>query len=355
MQKKTILITGGAGFLGSNLAAALAEHGEDVLIFDNLSRPMVEHNLSWLKQEYGDRISMWPGDVRDAGAVASAVMASNAVFHLAAQVAVTTSLDDPLDDFEANARGTLNVLEAVRFHASHSPVIFASTNKVYGKLLRFEELSFDSMRYTPLVSAKQNGFSEQTPLSFYSPYGCSKGAADQYVLDYARIYGPKTCVFRMSCLHGPHQYGHEDQGWVAHFLISALTGQPLTIYGDGGQVRDILYVDDAVMAWLAALDEHKRLAGHVFNLGGGPSNTVSLKELIVIIEQMTGRAPSLSFSDWRVPLFPYPGSPDYRKLWGVPDDRAWERAVSYYLGRYGSFSDIQDQQPVPLDLLEHTP
>lgn len=316
---KPILITGGAGFLGTNLAAALAERGEDVLIFDNLSRPLVERNLSWLKRRHGNHIEMRLGDVRDEAAVESAVASSKAVLHLASQVAVTTSVDDPVADFEANARGTLNVLEAVRRRSPEAAVVFASTNKVYGKLLGFDELTFEGQRYTPSDPTRRDGFSEDTPLSFHSPYGCSKGAADQYVLDYARVYGLNTCVFRMSCLYGPHQYGHEDQGWVAHFLISALAGRPLTIYGDGGQVRDILYADDAVRAWLMALDDPKRFAGQAFNLGGGPSNTVSLNELIGVIERITGRPVEHSFAEWR------PGDQAYY----VSDTRAFEHAAGW--------------------------
>jgi CDP-paratose 2-epimerase len=294
-----IVITGGAGFLGTNIAKALAERGDDVLIFDNLSRQHVRDNLAWLQQRHGNRISFRLGDVRDAEATAEAVRGARAVIHLAAQVAVTTSVEDPVADFEINARGTLTVLETVRRQASDAPLLFASTNKVYGKLLPIEALEREGLRYVPRDATFARGFDETTPLSLYSPYGCSKGAADQYVLDYARIYGLKTAVFRMSCLYGPHQFGTEDQGWVAHFMIAALRGDPISIYGDGYQVRDVLYAEDAVRAYLLTLENIEALSGSVFNLGGGPENTLSLRELLRAIEEMDGHPPSVSFHDWR--------------------------------------------------------
>jgi CDP-paratose 2-epimerase len=314
-----IVITGGAGFLGTNIAKTLAERGEEVLLFDNLSRHHVRENLAWLQQHHGNRISLRTGDVRDADAVADAVRGARAVIHLAAQVAVTTSVDDPIGDFEVNARGTLNVLEAVRRHAPEAPVLFASTNKVYGKLLPIEALVRGGLRYVPREPQFAGGFDETTPLSLYSPYGCSKGSADQYVLDYARIYSLKTAVFRMSCLYGPHQFGNEDQGWVAHFVISALRGDPISIYGDGYQVRDVLYADDAVRAWLLALDNIEAVAGMVFNLGGGPENTLSLRELLQHIERMDGHAPKTGYENWR------PGD----QPWYVSNTAAAERALGW--------------------------
>ncbi len=314
-----ILITGGAGFLGTNIAAALAARGDDVLIFDNLSRDHVRENVSWLQQRYSHRISLRAADVRDLDAANDAVRGARAVIHLAAQVAVTTSVADPIADFEVNARGTLNVLEAVRRHVPQVPLLFASTNKVYGKLLPIEALARQGQRYVPRDPQDAAGFGESTPLSLYSPYGCSKGAADQYVLDYARIYGLKTTVFRMSCLYGPHQFGNEDQGWVAHFLISALRGEPTSIYGDGYQVRDVLEVDDAVSAYLLALEKADAVSGAVFNLGGGPENTLSLRELLDAIERMEGRPPAVSFHDWR------PGD----QPWYVSDTRAFTRVADW--------------------------
>jgi CDP-paratose 2-epimerase len=313
-----IVITGGAGFLGTNIAEALAARGDEVLIFDNLSRQHVRENVRWL-QQCSNRISMRVADVRDADAVADSIRGAHAIIHLAAQVAVTTSVDDPVTDFDVNARGTLNVLEAVRRHAPQAPVLFASTNKVYGKLLPIEALKREEQRYVPRDPQYAKGFDESTSLSLYSPYGCSKGSADQYVIDYARIYGLKTAVFRMSCLYGPHQFGTEDQGWVAHFLISALRGHPISIYGDGYQVRDVLEVGDAVRAYLLALDGMEAISGSAFNLGGGPKNTLSLCELLRAIEQMEGRAPQVSFHDWR------PGD----QPWYVSDTRAFTHATGW--------------------------
>lgn len=314
-----VLITGGAGFLGTNIAAALARRGDKVVIFDNLTREHVERNITWLKNNFGDRIQVAVADVRNANAVADAVADVSAVVHLAAQVAVTTSVLHPVDDFEVNARGTLNVLEAVRTLAPDAPVLFASTNKVYGKLLDFHQLALDGGRHIPADRKFRFGFDENTPLSFCSPYGCSKGAADQYVLDYARVYGLKTAVFRMSCLYGPHQFGHEDQGWVAHFLISALSRKPLTIYGDGCQMRDVLYVDDAVRAWMMALDRPFEFKGRAFNLGGGPGNAISLLDLIAHIETLTGRQIEYGFDKWR------PGD----QAWYVSDTRMLEAATGW--------------------------
>ncbi|HEX3653241.1 MAG TPA: SDR family NAD(P)-dependent oxidoreductase [Rhizomicrobium sp.] len=314
-----IVITGGAGFLGTNIASALAERGDDVLVFDNLSRGHVRENVSWLQQRYSRRVSMRVADVRDSEAVNDAVRGARAIIHLAAQVAVTTSVDDPVNDFEVNARGTLNILEGVRHGAPDATVLFASTNKVYGKLLPIEALAREGLRYVPREAEFSAGFGENTPLSLYSPYGCSKGSADQYVLDYARIYGLKTAVFRMSCLYGPHQFGNEDQGWVAHFLISALRGQPISIYGDGYQVRDVLEVNDAARAYMLALDEIDAISGAVFNLGGGPGNTLSLRELLQAIEEMEGRPPEVSFHDWR------PGD----QPWYVSNTQAFTRATGW--------------------------
>ncbi|HEX8255267.1 MAG TPA: NAD-dependent epimerase/dehydratase family protein, partial [Thermoanaerobaculia bacterium] len=264
-----ILITGGCGFVGTNLAHRLLSEGQRVCVFDNLSRPGVERNLEWLRATHGDNLIVKIADVRDAGAVREAVRRASQVFHLAAQVAVTTSVGDPLSDFEINARGTLNVLEAIRNSIHRPPLFFTSTNKVYGGLDDVA-LREEGLRYTPADDAiAQNGISELRPLDFHSPYGCSKGTADQYVLDYARTYGIQAVVFRMSCIYGPHQFGTEDQGWVAHFLIRALNHQPITIYGDGKQVRDILYVDDLVNAFQLASEKIDVCSGNAFNIGGG--------------------------------------------------------------------------------------
>jgi CDP-paratose 2-epimerase len=294
-----ILITGGCGFIGCNLADRLAARGQTVTILDNLARSGVRENAQWLKSRHGERVSIQVSDVRDPIPVIDLVRDAKAVLHLAAQVAVTSSLESPVDDFEINARGTLNVLEAVRLHNPTAPLLFASTNKVYGRLISDSQITRTGQRYHPTDPALANGISEAAPLDLYSPYGCSKGAADQYVHDYARVYGLQTAVLRMSCIYGPRQFGTEDQGWIAHFVLSALRGLPLTIYGDGYQVRDALYVADAVDAWLAVLDNIEVAKGRVFNLGGGPSNSVSLLELIELISKATGAAVQHGFDDWR--------------------------------------------------------
>jgi CDP-paratose 2-epimerase len=295
---RPILITGGAGFIGSNLADRLAGEGHDIVVYDALSRPGVERNLAWLKERHGRRITHVAGDVRDEDELARAVSDAKAAFHFAAQVAVTTSLVDPREDFDINVRGTINLLDAVRMRRAPVPVIFASTNKVYGD---FADIEFDTLhdRYEPKSFAARRGVDESRPLDFHTPYGCSKGAADQYVLDYARSFGVPTAVFRMSCIYGQRQMGTEDQGWVAHFLIRALEGRPITIYGDGRQVRDILDVADAVNAYVAALDNIDRVTGRAFNLGGGPANAISLLELIDEMRSVIGRDIELSFEDWR--------------------------------------------------------
>jgi CDP-paratose 2-epimerase len=294
-----VLITGGCGFIGCNLADALATRGDRVWILDSLTRRGAEENAAWLKTRHGDRVEIVIGDVRDADAVRPMVRQSAAVFHLAAQVAVTTSLEYPLEDFAVNAGGTLNLLECVRRDRPDLPVIFASTNKVYGKLLGDDGIVAAGNRYRPAEAALAHGLGEDTPLDFYSPYGCSKGAADQYVRDYARVFGLRTVVLRMSCIYGPRQFGNEDQGWIAHFLLQAIRGAPITIYGNGFQVRDALFVGDAVAAWLAALDRIDAVRGRVFNLGGGPDNAVSLLEMMDLIGELRGGRPSVAFDAWR--------------------------------------------------------
>lgn len=287
------LITGGAGFIGTNLADRLVQEGRDVIVFDDLSRPGVLQNMEWLTRQHGDRVELIRGDIRDAAAVENAVSQAAEVYHLAAQVAVTTSLRDPVRDFEINARGTLNVLEAIRRQASPPPLIFTSTNKVYGALEDIE-LADRRSRCTPVSrGVRRFGIDEMRPLDFHSPYGCSKGAADQYVRDYARSFGLRALVFRMSCIYGPHQQGNEDQGWVAHFLICARDGSPVTVFGDGLQVRDVLFVDDLVDAFLLGMQNIGKLSGRAFNIGGGSLNTLSLLELLGFIEQQQRAKPAV--------------------------------------------------------------
>lgn len=298
-EDRPILITGGSGFIGTNLAHRLMSSGQNVLVFDDLSRPGVERNLAWLKAQHPDLLRVEAADVRDQHALRSAVGRARGVFHFAAQVAVTNSLTNAVHDFEVNARGTLNLLEAVRDQDDPPPLVFTSTNKVYGGLPDVK-MRLNGQRYEPedpIVRA--NGIGEDRPLDFHSPYGCSKGAADQYVVDYARTFGLPACVFRMSCIYGPHQCGNEDQGWVAHFLIKTLKGEPLTIYGDGFQVRDILFASDLVDALLLAAGNIDAVRGQAFNIGGGAANTISLHDLLDLIERLHGTRPDVRFGAWR--------------------------------------------------------
>ena len=324
-----ILVTGGAGFIGSNLAHRLARDGREVVVFDSLARPGVAANLEWLLAEHGGKIRHVHADIRDRAAVHHAVKGVDAVFHFAAQVAVTTSLTDPRSDFEVNAGGTFTLLDALRRAGQRTPVIFASTNKVYGNL---DDVPLDLIdcAYAPTDAALcRHGIGEDRPLDFHTPYGCSKGAADQYVLDHARSFGLPAAVLRMSCIYGPRQRGTEDQGWVAHFLISAMTGRPISLYGDGCQVRDVLEVSDCVDAYLACWRNIEQASGHAFNLGGGPENAVSLRQLLSEIESLLGRRPDTSFSDWR------PGDQRYyvsdtrrvRQLLGLASPLGWRQGL----------------------------
>jgi len=296
---RPVLITGGCGFVGCNLADALASRGAQVRILDNLSRAGTQENAAWLQARHRSQVEFINADVRDQAGLRSAVAGAAAVLHLAAQVAVTTSLEDPASDFSINAAGTLNVLEAERRCNSDAPVVFASTNKVYGRLLADDAVAIRQNRYQPLEERFATGVSEAAPLDLYSPYGCSKGAADQYVHDYARVFGLRTVVLRMSCIYGPRQFGNEDQGWIAHFLRQAICRRPITIYGNGYQVRDALFVDDAVAAWLRVLDRIHAASGRVFNLGGGPANAISLLEMLELIGELHGEEPTARFDAWR--------------------------------------------------------
>jgi CDP-paratose 2-epimerase len=274
-----LLITGGAGFLGINAATHFHRAGWTVTLFDNLSRPGSEHNLAWARKELGTTLGFRRADVRVAAALTDAVRGQDAIIHLAAQVAVTKSLDAPVADFEVNAGGTLNLLEAIRAEAPTAVVLHASTNKVYGEL-----------------KGIRHPIDEGHPLDFHSPYGCSKGAADQYVRDYARIFGLRTVVLRQSCIYGQHQYGTEDQGWVAHFVHSVVAGRPITVFGDGHQVRDLLDVRDLCNLYAAAIDQIDRCRGDILNVGGGPANSRSVLDVLDAIAELTGVAPQISFA-----------------------------------------------------------
>jgi CDP-paratose 2-epimerase len=285
---RSALIFGGAGFIGSNLAYHLLTKTEArVHIFDNLTRSGVRHNLEWLRKAAGNsgRLQVTLEDIRQRKEVSKAVAQATEIYHFAAQVAVTTSVVDPREDFEVNLCGTFNILDAARA-CGHKPfILFTSTNKVYGNL----GLGAPAMLKTRYAYADHHGVSEQQALDFHSPYGCSKGAADQYVHDFARIYGLPTVVFRMSCIAGPRQFGTEDQGWVAHFIYSALQRKPIVVYGDGKQVRDVLCIYDLIRAFEAVRLKADVTAGQIYNVGGGIENSISLLELIHDIEQSTGR------------------------------------------------------------------
>lgn len=319
MTTHTTLITGGAGFVGCNLAHRLLSAGRRVRVLDNLSRPGVEQNLQWLRQQHGSLLDFVRADVRDAAAVAQAMAGVQQVFHFAAQVAVTTSLENPREDFDVNALGTLNVLEAARARPVPPAILLTSTNKVYGGLGDLA-LAVQGQRYLPVDGdAQHRGVAEDRPLDFHSPYGCSKGTADQYVVDYARSFGLNTLVFRMSCIYGPRQFGTEDQGWVAHFILRALRGERITLYGDGMQVRDVLYVDDLVDAFLLAEQDAPRLKGRAFNMGGGPGNAISLQDLLDRIGHLHGKRPAVDFDGWR--------TGDQR--WYVSDTSAFQRETGW--------------------------
>ncbi|HEY3118960.1 MAG TPA: NAD-dependent epimerase/dehydratase family protein [Chloroflexota bacterium] len=298
MKARRILVTGGAGFIGCNLVDALASRGDSVTIFDNLSRRGSEANLAWINQHYGANVTMVHGDCRDSEALLDVARGQQVIYHCAAQTAVTTSVVDPRGDLEANLLGTFNALEAAR-EAGDDPVfVYTSTNKVYGALPHLtvtERNGRYEFRDIP------EGVSEKEPLDFHSPYGCSKGAADQYVRDYSRIYGLRTVVFRQSCIYGPRQMGVEDQGWVAWFVIAASMGRPITIYGDGKQVRDVLYVGDLVRALLMAVEAIDRTKGEIYNIGGGPENALAIwSEFGPLLYRLLGQeVEPAAFRDWR--------------------------------------------------------
>ncbi|TCZ61326.1 SDR family NAD(P)-dependent oxidoreductase [Roseicella aquatilis] len=328
-QDRPALVTGGAGFIGANLANRLAAEGQDVIVYDSLARPGVELNLDWLRARHGARIRAVIADINDEATLRRAVAEAGVVFHFAAQVAVTTSMQAPLADFTTNLRGTFALLEAVRLRPEPVPVLFASTNKVYGDLADIA-LERVGEAYVPADAAlRARGIPETRRLDFHTPYGCSKGAADQYVLDYARSFGIPTAVFRMSCIYGPRQRGTEDQGWVAHFLLRALARRPISLYGDGCQVRDVLFVEDAVAAYLAAWRRIGEVSGTAFNLGGGPANAVSLLQVIRVIEEILGRRIEVQHGAWRAGDQRYYVSDTglARERLGLPEPKPWREGL----------------------------
>jgi len=356
---RSVVIFGGAGFVGSNWANHVLNTSDArVHIFDNLSRQGVHRNLEWLRREAKDpeRLKITVGDIRDAAAVQKAVQGATEIYQFAAQVAVTSSVSDPRHDFEVNALGTLNILEAARKIGRQPFILFTSTNKVYGNLAD-KQLVLTGKRY---CAVDNKGVSEAQPLDLYSPYGCSKGTADQYVHDYSRMFALPTVVFRMSCIAGPRQFGNEDQGWVAHFLYSALEGKRITIYGDGRQVRDVLCVHDLVRAFEKVRSQIEKTAGQIYNVGGGIQNSVSLREVIDEIQQITGRR--LQFETQR----PRPGDQlfyvtDFEKLHkhtGWKPQHNVRQTIQAILGWWKEQREFKERiplAPISQPVLEHQP
>jgi CDP-paratose 2-epimerase len=356
---RPILVTGGAGFIGANLVDRLARLGHDVIIYDSLVRDGVSRNLDWLRRRHGGRIRFLKADIRDGQQIAQAVEASDAVFHLAAQVAVTTSVLDVDLDFGVNLQGTLNVLSAIRRCERDIPLLFASTNKVYGALDDIP-LTLTTNGYVPSADhIRCRGIDESRRLDFHTPYGCSKGGADQYVLDHARVYGLATTCLRMSCVYGPRQLGTEDQGWIAHFIRAAVDGRQITLFGDGYQVRDVLYIDDAIDAYLAAWTAMDVAQGQAFNLGGGVSNAVTLWQVLGLIRDQLGSRLSIVQEDWR------PGDQRYyvsdttkaRHMLGLAAPLGWQdglkRLTDWFMAEHDQMppaaaEDTPNRVPEPL-------
>lgn len=293
-----IIITGGAGFIGTNLAYSAIQKGITAVIFDNLSRKGSHLNLKKILEQGKEKIIFFKGDIRSTNDIENLINYHSdaiVIFHLAAQVAVTTSVIDPEEDFSINAFGSFKLLETLRTHNINIPVIYTSTNKVYGSL---KNIKVSEGKFGHYFTDLDHGISENFQLDFHSPYGCSKGAADQYFLDYSRIYGLKTIVFRQSCIYGQHQLGIEDQGWVAWFTIAALYDKPITIYGDGKQTRDILYIDDLIEAYWLSIEDVNKTQGHVYNIGGG-GHKASLLELISFLEKKLNKKLKIQWADAR--------------------------------------------------------
>ena len=333
------LITGGAGFIGSNYAHRLIQRGEKVTIFDNLSRGGAPRNIAWLEETFGkDAFRLIVGDLRDADLLRESAKDADVIVHLAGQVAVTTSVLNPRDDFEANALGTFNALEAARLSERNPVFIYSSTNKVYGGMDDVEVIE-EATRW--LYANLEHGCSEEQPLDFHSPYGCSKGTGDQYVRDYARIYGLRSVVFRQSCIYGPRQFGVEDQGWLAWMMIAAVTGRQITVYGDGKQVRDVLHVNDLLNAYDLAVEKIDEVKGQVYNVGGGTRNVMAIwAEFGPILEKLLGREIEVARDDWR------PGDQrvfyaDFRK---AKRELGWEPKIDLEEGMELLFDWIKDNK-----------
>jgi len=336
---KNYFITGGAGFIGSNYVSRLLERGEKVTIYDNFSRAGAPRNLAWLQEKYGQgSFRLTVGDVRDAALLTVSSREADVIVHLAAQVAVTTSVVKPREDFEINAQGTFNMLEAARLNERKPVFLYASTNKVYGGMEDVKVIERETRwEYEDLP----HGCPETQPLDFHSPYGCSKGTGDQYVRDYARIFDLPSVVLRQSCIYGPRQFGVEDQGWVAWMIIAAVTGRPLTIYGDGKQIRDILHVDDLLNAYDAAIANTGTMKGQIYNVGGGPENTMSIwTEFGPQLEKLLGKRIPVSRSGWR------PGDQkvfvaDIRK---AGQELGWKPKIGVKKGVEGLFNWVQENK-----------
>jgi len=333
------LVTGGAGFIGSNYVHRLIQRGEKVTVYDNLSRAGAPRNLEWLKKTFGgNSFNVIAGDTRDAALMAESARDADVIVHLAGQVAVTTSVTNPRDDFESNALGTFNALESARLSEQNPIFLYASTNKVYGGMDDVP-LVEDTTRW--LYANLEHGCSESQPLDFHSPYGCSKGTGDQYVRDYSRIYGLRSVVFRQSCIYGPRQFGVEDQGWLAWMMIAAVTGRKITIYGDGKQVRDVLHVNDLLKAYDAAIEKIDKAKGQVYNMGGGTRNVLAVwAEFGPILERLLGKKIDVARDDWR------PGDQrvfyaDFRK---AKEELGWEPRIDLEEGIEMLFNWVKENK-----------
>jgi CDP-paratose 2-epimerase len=344
-MSRNYLVTGGAGFIGSNFVQKLLERGERVTVYDNLSRAGAPKNLIWLEQQFGkDSFRLIVGDIRDADKLSAAAQNADVIAHLAGQVAVTTSVTDPREDFECNALGTFNALEAARLSRRNPIFLYASTNKVYGGM---EDVPIveDASRWR--YAGLPNGCSEAQPLDFHSPYGCSKGTGDQYVRDYARIYGLRTVVFRQSCIYGPRQFGVEDQGWLAWMTIAAVTGKQITIYGDGKQVRDVLHVHDLTRAYDLAIEGIDRAGGQIYNVGGGPRNVLAVwSEFGPMLERLLGRKVPVEHADWR------PGDQRvfYADTTKAKSELGWEPEIDLEEGIESLFKWVSENEEMFVDL-----